>query len=66
MNKQSARKWFSLLLAGWLLVSPAVMTAHAVPAEPELGNIVKISHRLQHASLSENNAMNKRQRPLSE
>ena len=35
MNKQSIRKWFSLLLAGWLLASPAVLTAHAVSAEPE-------------------------------
>ena len=35
MNKRFIRKWFSLLLAGWLLASPVVLTARALSAEPE-------------------------------
>ena len=35
MRKQTLCKWFSLLLAGWLLVSPAMLTAQAVSAGPE-------------------------------
>lgn len=35
MNKRFVRKWSSLLLAGWLLMSPVILTAQAVSAEPE-------------------------------
>ena len=35
MSKQTICKWFSLLLAGWLLTSPVVLTANAVSSGPE-------------------------------